>query len=358
MAYARSVFEGEINTMKKLKALLAAEADEYELQPLTTVCDIEPAGWYVNETVLSEDEQIEKLQGKDIYITSYDVVTRRVIESSNLKLIVCTRATPVNIDTAAAKERGIPVIYTPGRNSDSTAEFAVALLLSIARRIPFAYDAIKSGMIVTDDKQRPGELKKDVTWGMVKGTRPYSYFKGTQLKNKTVGVVGYGSIGRRVAKILSGFGMYVLAYDPYVPRMEIEAPGFRKVDFDTLVRESDFITCHTKVTESTRGIFNAEAFDKMKPTAFFINNSRGAIVDEAALIEALRQRKIAGAALDVYEYEPLYAGHPFISEEFDNLVMTPHIAGAAKEIIANHTQMFVDDIISFIEGRPIINLAK
>lgn len=344
--------------MEKLKALLAAEADDYELQPLTNVCDIEPAGWYVNETVLSEDEQIEKLQGKDIFITSYDVVTRRVIENTNLKLIVCTRATPVNVDTAAAKERGIPVIYTPGRNSDSTAEFAVALLLSIARRIPFAYNAIKSGMVSTDDAERPGPLKKDVTWGLVKGTRPYSYFKGTQLKNKTVGIVGYGSIGKRVAKILSGFGMYVLVYSPHVPRIEIEGPGFRKVDFDTLLRESDFISCHTKVNDSSRGMFNAEAFDKMKPTAFFINDSRGAIVDEPALIQALRERKIAGAALDVYEYEPLYAGHPFVSEDFDNLVMTPHIAGAAKECIANHTQMFVDDILNFVYGRPIINLAK
>lgn len=344
--------------MEKLKALLAAEADDYELQPLYRYCEVEPAGWYVNETVLSEDEQIEKLRGKDIFITSYDRVTRRVIENTDLRLIVCTRATPVNVDTDAAKERGIPVVYTPGRNSDSTAEFAVALLLSIARRIPFAYDAIRSREIVTDDAERPGPLKKDVTWGMVKGIRPYSYFKGTQLKNKTVGVVGYGSIGKRVAKILSGFGMYVLVCDPYVSRLEIDSPGFRKVDFDTLLRESDFITCHLKVTDETRGMFSAEAFGKMKPTAFFINDCRGAIVDEAALIQALRERKIAGAALDVYEYEPLYAGHPFISDNFDNLVLTPHIAGAAREIIANHTQMFVDDIISFAEGRPLVHVVR
>lgn len=344
--------------MSKLQVLLTAEADTEELEPLEAVCDIEPCGWYVNETVLSEEELIQKLTGKDVLVTSYDVVSRRVIENSHLKLIVCTRATPVNVDVAAAKELGIPVVYTPGRNSDATAEFAVALLLSIARKIPFAHNAIQSGRICTDDAERPGPLKKDVTWGKVKEIRPYSYFKGTQLKNKTVGIAGYGSIGRKVGKILSAFGMYVLVYDPYVPRIDIDAPGFRKVDFDTLLRESDFITCHLKVTDSTRGMFDAEAFSKMKPTAYFINDSRGAVLDESALIDVLRQHKIAGAALDVYEYEPLYQGHPFVSGELDNIVCTPHIGGAAIDSITNHTQMFVDEILHFAKGEPLIYTAK
>lgn len=345
-------------TMGKLKVLLTAEADAAELTPLEPYCEIEPCGWYVNETVLSEDELIEKLAGKDVLVTSYDVVSRKVIENTKLQLIVCTRATPVNVDVAAAKEHGVPVVYTPGRNSDATAEFAVALLLSIARKIPFAYDAIKSCKVCTDDDVRPGPLKKDVTWGKVKETRPYSYFKGTQLKNKTVGICGYGSIGKKVGKILSAFGMYVLVYDPYVARIDIDAPGFRKVDFETLLKESDFITCHMKVTDSTRGMFNAEAFAKMKPTAYFINDSRGAVTDEPALIEALRNHTIAGAALDVYEYEPLYRGHPFVSGELDNVVLTPHIGGAAADSITNHTQMFVDEIIHFAKGEPLIYTAK
>lgn len=344
--------------MEKQKLLLTAEADDRELPPLYDCCDVEECGWKVNETVLSEEELISRLDGKDIFVTSYDKVTRRVIENSNLKLLVCTRATPVNVDMDAARERNIPVVYTPGRNSDATAEFAVGLLLSAARNIPFAYEAIRSRAVVTDDAQRPGELKKDVTWGKVKGIRPYSHFKGVQLKNKTVGVVGYGSIGRKVARILSGFGMYVQVFDPYVPRIDIEAPGFSKVDFETLVTRSDFITCHTKVTDATRGMFNLEAFRKMKPTAFFINNSRGAIVVEADLIQALRSREIAGAALDVFEYEPLYAGHPFVSGDLDNVIATPHISGAALDAITNHTQMFVDEILHFIHGEPLIYLAK
>lgn len=338
--------------------LLTAEADRAELGPLYQACRVETCGWFVNETVLPEDELIEKLIGKDIFITSYDRVTRRVIENTSLKLIVCTRGNPVNVDVAAAREKGVPVVYTPDRNSDATAEFAVGLLLSVARKIPFAYEAIRAGRIVTDDLERPGPLKDDVTWGKVKGVRPYSCFKGVQLKNKTVGIVGYGAIGRRVGRILSGFGMNVLVCDPYVSRIDIDAPGFRKVDFDTLLRESDFVTCHLKVTPGTRGMFTAEAFAKMKPTAYFINDCRGAIVDERALIDALRERRIAGAALDVYEYEPLYKGHPFVSGELDNVVLTPHLGGAAEEIITNHTRMFVDEVLHFIHDEPLIYAVK
>ncbi len=341
--------------MDRLKVLLTAEADDSELKPLYEVCDVEECGWKTEEIVLSEEELIEKLKGKDILVTSYDKVTRAVIENSNLKLIVCTRATPVNVDTAFAKEKGIPVVYTPGRNSDVTAEFAVGLLMSAARSIPFAHDMIQSHKVVTDDLERPGPLKNDTTWGKVKDIRPYSYFKGIQLKNKNVGVVGYGSIGRKVAHILGkGFGMNVLVFDPYVARMDIDEPGFTKVDFETLVRESDFITCHTKITDSTRNMFNAEVFRKMKPTAFFINNSRGAIVNEPDLIEALRTHQIAGAALDVFEYEPLYAGHPFVNGEIDNVITTPHISGAALDVITNHTQMFVEEILHFLKGEPLI----
>ena len=122
--------------MNRLKVLLTAEADDNELKALYEVCDVEECGWKTDETVLSEEELIEKLKGKDILVTSYDKVTANVIENSDLKLIVCTRATPVNVDTVFAKEKGIPVVYTPGRNSDVTAEFAVGLLLSAARSIP------------------------------------------------------------------------------------------------------------------------------------------------------------------------------------------------------------------------------
>lgn len=338
--------------MTTRKILLTAEVDESKIGDLYKLGDITEAGWKTELKKLGEDELIPLMKDKDILVTSYDKVTRKVIENSpRLKLIACTRTDPVNVDIAAAKERGIDVVYTPGRNSDSTAEFAVALILSIARNIPFAYAAIKDGSIVSDE---PAEQKKDVTWSVVKGVSPYVKYKGVQLKNKTVGVVGYGAIGRRVSAILRGFGMYVLVYDPYVAELEVDEPGRKKVDFDTLVAESDFITCHLKVTPKTEGMFGAKQFKMMKKTAFFVNNSRGAVVNEKDLIEALRAKEIAGAALDVFENEPLHKDHPFVNGELDNIVVTPHIGGATVDSIVNHTQIIVGEVKRFVNGEPLL----
>lgn len=340
--------------MGKPEILFTAEADDSILESLYEICDIEECGWKTEGTILSEDELIERLAGKDIFVTSYDVVSRKVIEKSDgLKLILCTRSNPVNIDIEAAKEFGIQVAYTPGRNSDVTAEFAVAMLLNISRNITFANRAIMNHEVITDDDE-PRKEKTDVTWGMVKNIRPYHKFQGTQIKNKNIGIVGFGSIGRRVAKILEGFGAYILVYDPYISRVDIDSPSMRKVDFDELISSSDFISCHTKITPETEGLFNYETFKKMKKTAYFVNNSRGAIVVEEDLISALKEREIAGAALDVFQYEPLYKGHPFIREELDNLLLTPHISGASYDAIINGTIMLVDEIKRFINGETLL----
>lgn len=341
--------------MERYRILFTAEADDQALKELYELCDVEVDGWKTKGVTFSEDELINRLQEKDIFVTSYDVVTRKVIANAkDLKLIVCTRSNPVNIDVEAAKEFGIKVAYTPGRNSDATAEFAVGLLLDLARNITFANRAVMNLEVVTDDEQAPAEKKKDVTWGMVKGIRPYHRFQGVQIKNKKVGIVGYGSIGKRVAKILEGFGAYILVYDPFVSRVDIDSPSMRKVDFEELIREADFITCHVKVTPETKGLFNYQTFQKMKKTAYFINNSRGAIVVEADLVRALKEKQIAGAALDVFEYEPLYKGHPFLSGELENLLLTPHISGASPDAIVNGTIMLVDEIKRFINGQPLL----
>lgn len=341
--------------MNKAKVLFTAEADDIILKDLYEICDVEEDGWKTKGTVLGEDELIKKLNKKDIFVTSYDVVSRKVIENSkDLKLILCTRSNPVNIDVQAAKEFGVKVAYTPGRNSDATAEFAVALLLNIARNVTFANRAIMNHDIITDNENAPETLKTDVTWGMVKNTRPYHKFQGAQIKNKKVGIVGFGSIGRRVAKIMEGFGAYVLVYDPYISRIDIDCPSMRKVNFEELVTEADFISCHIKVTPETTGLFNYETFKKMKKTAYFINNSRGAILVENDLVKALKEGEIAGAALDVYQYEPLYKGHPFITEQLDNLLLTPHISGASYDAIINGTIMLIDEIKRFINNEPLL----
>ncbi len=340
-----------------MKIFFTAEYDEQQLKPLYEMGEVVKDGWAIGLPKMPEEELMEKSADADIIITSYDDITRAVIENApNLKLIACTRATPVNVDMAAAKERGIPVIYTPGRNSDTTAEMTVGLILSIARKIPMAYKALKEGKFTADpnaQKVTKEGLKVDMVWDMEPGS-PYMVFKGTQLHGKTLGIVGYGSIGRRVGKIARAFGMELLIYDPFLCPIDLEEVGVKKAEkLEDLMKNADFITCHMKITPETTGIISREMIALMKPTAYFINSSRGAILDEEALIDALREKRIAGAAFDVYAKEPIASNHPYITE-LDNVVITPHIAGATDDVLINHTKQIVADVKRFSEGRRML----
>lgn len=340
-----------------MKIFFTAEYNEEALKPLYKVGEVIKDGWALGLPKMSEEELIKKTKDADIIITSYDDITRKVIEGAkNLKLIACTRATPVNVDMAAAKERGIPVLYTPGRNSDSTAEMTIGLMLSVARKIPMAHKALKEGAYTGNQdvkKEIKEGLKRDVIWDM-KADAPYMVFKGTQLKGKTLGILGYGSIGRRVGRIARAFGMELLIFDPFIGEVEVEEIGVRKSpSVENLMKESDFITCHMKVTPETTGIISRERIALMKPTAYFINASRGAILDEEALIDALKEKRIAGAAFDVYESEPISENHPYITE-LDNVVVTPHIAGATEDVLMNHTKQVVSDIIRLLRGEHLL----
>ena len=339
-----------------MKILFTAEYDDSYLEKLQSFGEVNIQGWAKGIAKLSQEELKDLSQDVDVIITSYDDITKEVIDSApNLKLIACTRATPVNIDTTYAKAKGIKVIYTPGRNSDSTAEHTIALMLSIARKIPMAHQQLKAGKFTgkTNASEGPIDgLRKDVVWGFDDHS-PYVVFKGMELKGKNLGIVGYGSIGRRVEKIASAFGMNILVYDPFVANIEIDGVGRQKVDFETLLKESDFVTVHLKVTKETEGTFNREAFKKMKKTAYFINCARAAVMVEADLIEALRSGEIGGAALDVYEQEPLWEGHPYITE-LENVVITPHIAGATYDVLANHTLMIIQELERFIKQEPLL----
>lgn len=340
--------------MWAMKTLLTAEVSEDHIAELKKLLDIQYEGWYKSKRILTEDEMAELIKGKEILITSYDPVTKKVMDASpELKLIVCTRANPVNVDTEYAKQKGIKVSYSPGRNSTCTAEFTVALMLSIMRKIPLAYHALHSGKHVSENRHEnviKDGLRSDVTWAL-NSDSPYVLYKGRQLCGRTLGVVGYGSIGRSVAKLCRGFGMNVLVYDPFVNPDTLEE-NTASVSFDTLLKESDVITVHCKDTPETRKIINAEAFGKMKKTAYFINTSRGALVDEKALIDVLLNHKIAGAAVDVFESEPIAKDHPFLTK-CDNVVITPHLAGATYDAIVNHTIALVKDVKHFLDGEPL-----
>lgn len=340
-----------------MKIFFTAEYNKNDIQTLYELGEVILDGWAIGLPKLQEKELIEKTQNVDIIVTSYDDITSDVIKKAiNLKLIACTRATPVNIDVTAAKKRKIPVVYAPGRNSDSVAEFTMGLILSVARNIPQAYKALKEGKYTSGEdatQETKIGLKKDVIWGMTKES-PYVVFKGVELKYKTLGIIGYGSIGRRVGRIARAFGMELLVFDPYQGELDIEEIGIRKVNtLAELMEKSDFITSHIKATPKTKNIIDSKMVALMKSTAYFINTSRGAIVDEEAIVSALRKNRIAGAAFDVYNNEPILRNHPFI-KELDNVVITPHIAGATEQVLTNHTKQIVGDIKRFIRNEPLL----
>ncbi|SHF44255.1 2-hydroxyacid dehydrogenase [Vibrio gazogenes] len=338
-----------------MKILFTAEHDN-NLEKLKELGDVIISGWALGNPKLTEDELIELAKDCDIIITSYDDITEKVIIACDqLKLIACTRATPVNVDCKAASKRNIPVIYTPGRNSDATAELTIAHMLCVARNIPQAHMALKNGEYT--DANRAGVsadgVQKDAIWDVTSDS-PYEVFKGFELHGKTLGIIGYGSIGRRVGRIARGFGMALAIYDPFLSAVDVNEPGVKIVSLDELLCHSDFVTLHLKVSESTIGFLNKERIGMMKQSAFLINTSRAAVLDEDAVIEALRENKIRGAGFDVYAHEPICADHPYINE-LNNVTITPHIAGATAEVLTNHTNMIIDDINRFLKNEPLLH---
>jgi len=233
-----------------------------------------------------------------------------------------------NVDIEAATERGIVVTYTPGANADSVAEHTFALLLGLVRMITLA-----------DRSTRGGE------WGS-------SEFMGFELVGKTLGIIGLGAIGSRVAKRAMAFEMDVLAYDPYVNRKGASALGVKLVDLETLLRSSDVVSLHASLTNETRHILAARELGMMRRTAVLINAARGQLVDEEALVRALKDGTVSGAGLDAFQSEPLPEGHPFT--KMRNVLLTPHIASFTKEALARGDKILTMDLAAaLMGGKPI-----
>jgi len=238
-----------------------------------------------------------------------------------------------NIDVAEATKRGIYVTNTPEVLTDTTADFAWALLMALARRV-----------VEADKYVRTGQWK--VGWHPAMLT-------GRDVYNATIGIVGAGRIGYAMAKRAKGFNMKILFYD-VIPRPEMEKEGAKKTDLDTLLRESDFVTIHVPLMKETHYLINADKLKLMKKTAYLINNSRGPVIDEKALYDALKQGLIAGAGLDVFEQEPASMDNPLL--KLDNIVVAPHISSASLETRAKMSEMVADNLVSFFEGKQPPNL--
>jgi D-3-phosphoglycerate dehydrogenase len=308
---------------------------------------------------LPDDELRTLVEDAEILIVGYEGVPERTIEAApNLRLIACTRGGPdANVDIDAATERGIPVVYAPGRNAVSVADFTWGQILSAMRNIARAHHLLRTGRYTGTPRAdaASGGRREDVTWGMGRES-PYVRLKGPELSGKVVGVIGMGAVGREVAKRASGFEVDLLGFDPYIDADAMAAYDAEKVDLDELLERSDVVTVHVPVTDGTRGLIGADEFEAMKESAYFVNNARGAIIDQDALVEQLRSGGLRGAALDVYDTEPIPEDHPLF--DLDNVVTTPHLAGAAEEVIERHSKMVVDDIEAYLDGREPTHVAN
>lgn len=296
----------------------------YAIEPLEYLkkhgCEVElvPQG-----RKMSEDELIESIEGYDAMIVGVEKVTEPVIQASRkLKVIAKHGAGVDNIDVKAASSRGIVVTNAPGINSDAVADLTIGLFLSLARDIPFADRSVREGI-----------------WPRI---------VGIQFNGKALGIIGLGQVGRKVAKRASGFDMKVLAYDILKDESFAQKWGITYLSLDELLTESDFISIHVSLNASTRRMIGERELRLMKETAFLVNISRGGIVDEEALYRVLKEKRIRGAALDVFCNEPPRES-PLL--KLDNVILTPHMGGYTFAALRETGMICARSIVDVREGK-------
>lgn len=316
--------------MAQFKVLLTEPIDASGMQMLREECEV----------VLSPEPTLEALlrlaPEADAFIVRAGPCPRELMAAAPALKVIGKHGVGVdNIDIPAATELGIPVFSTPGTNAEAVAEMALALMLALARRL---FDAHR---VVTENRYLTGRQA----------------YLAVEMEGKTLGLVGVGRIGTILAKMCaSAFDMRVVAFDPYVTVPPALPVG--KIEMlsalDDLLAVADFISVHVPLTPKTRGIIGAEQLAKMKRTAYLVNTSRGAVVDEAALAEALREGLIAGAGIDVFAQEPTPAEHPLF--DLDNVILSPHIGGQTAESMQKMARAVVQGVLEVLHGGRPANL--
>jgi phosphoglycerate dehydrogenase-like enzyme len=282
---------------------------------------------YTNKAGTPE-ELAERLQGAKVAVNirAYSKFDATLLKACpDLKMIAVLGVGTDNVDLAVASRMGVKVTNTPGFSAVSVAEHTLALMMAAARKIP--------------------EHEKELRAGR------WTRMPMTQLYGKRVGIIGFGNIGRQFAGLARGIGMKVWAWTFNPSARRAEEAGIQFVEFDQLLSQSDVIAVTIKASEKTRGLLSREALEKVKPSCILVNTARASIVDTTAMIEALQKGKLAAAALDVYDREPLPAGDPILS--LPNVVLSPHNAGMTPEAIERGNEMLVENILSFLQGRLI-----
>jgi glyoxylate reductase len=311
----------------KSKVYVTRQVPEEGITMLRQACQVEV---WEGELPVPRDILLQKVRDIDgLYSLLTDRVDQELLDTApNLRVVSNMAVGYDNIDVAACTARGIPVGHTPGVLTDTTADFAFALLMTAARRVVEGVDYVRAG--------------RWKTWGP-------TLFMGADVHGATLGIVGIGRIGQAVARRARGFDMRILYFDPYVSDARIA--GSTSVDLDTLLVESDFVTLHVPLTEMTHHFISRKELNKMKPTAVLVNTSRGSVVDPEALVEALRDEKIAYAALDVTEPEPIPVDHPLLT--LPNCIVVPHIASASVATRTKMATIAAENLLAGLQGQPL-----
>ena len=272
-----------------------------------------------------------ELKDVDIVVCHFSSFGNKVFDlMPNLKILATLRAGTENIDDKAASQRGIVCIHCPGRNAEAVSDQAVSLFLSEVYNVARGHADMMNGI-----------------WNNVYPTSSFTPI----LAGKKAGIFGFGNIGKLTAKKLRGFDIEISVYDPYLSDETAKESGVKKVDKETLFKENDFIFVHARLDESTHHAIGKKEFDLMKPHSWFINNARAGLVDTEALLEALKNHKIAGAGIDVFDTEPLPKDSPFL--KLDNVTLTPHNGGgSSNEIRVYAAKMVANGINSILDGKP------
>ncbi|MCH7786064.1 MAG: 3-phosphoglycerate dehydrogenase [Chloroflexi bacterium] len=315
-----------------MRALILAPFSPAFLEKLRQSIEVTYESWLETRRLYDPDELALRLNNEqiDVLVIESDFVFEEMFEqAASLRFVGICRSATNHVDIEAATRHGVAVVNTPSRNAQAVAEHALGLMLSLARKIPAAHRYVAEGRW-----QNPVE--------------PYLSMRGVELAGRTLGIVGLGAIGRRLAAICAAIGMTVVAYDPYV---DAAPPNVTLKSLDELLAESDFVSVHVPLTDETEAMLDSRRLALMKPSAFLINATDASVVDQDALVEALRDKRIGGAAFDVFETHPVTPHHPLLT--LDNVVLTPHLGGATEETIERHSQMMTSDILRFLRNeRP------
>jgi D-3-phosphoglycerate dehydrogenase len=280
---------------------------------------------------ITQEEIAETIKNYDAWVVrSRSRATADILARADKLRVIGRAGVGVdNVDVAAASKRGIIVMNTPGGNTISTAEHAISMMMALSRKIPAADASMKAGKW---DKKA---------------------FMGVELRNKTLGILGLGRIGQEVARRMRSFGMHLMGYDPFVDKKALDPLGVEPATVDEICQQADFITIHTPLSPETKNLINADRLKTMKKTVRIVNCARGGIIDEVALADAVRNGTIAGAALDVFENEPIPEDHPLRGVE--GVILTPHIAASTVEAQENVAIQVAEQIVDLLKNNNIVN---